>query len=178
VRLRDLLTDAINSNPHIRHFDPQGEDLCNIALPRIIGLLELGSCKRGDLLSLDASIIQKRWNEAVVSLEMALDVLVTRFGAFNLRFIPLVDMVAPMAVILNSKQFKEAGRKGHSLLAKWYWRSVFSQYFGTSGDTKAARTVREWLGDKDKAGWIEVEQNEPESVKLLSPDRMTPSTVV
>jgi hypothetical protein len=168
VRLRDMLTDAINANCRIHHFDPQGEDLCDVALPRIIGLLELGSCKRGDLLSLDASSIQKRWNEAVTALEAALEVLVTRFGAFNLRFVPLVDMVAPMAVILNSKQFKDAGRRGHSLLGKWYWRSVFSQYFGTSGDTKAARTVREWLGDKEKAGWLAVEQNEPESVKLFS----------
>ena len=46
-------------------------------------------------------------------------------------------------------------------LDRWYWRSVFSQYYVSSTETKIGRTVRQWLGED---GWLE-KQNEPESVR-------------
>jgi hypothetical protein len=162
VSLRDLLNEALLAKQLIRQFDPDGENLCNVALPRIISLLSKGSCKRGDLLDLDANEIRTYWDQAVDALELALQVLVQRFGAFSLRFVPLIDMVAPMAVILTHPKYQKAGRKAEALLSKWYWRSVFSQHFSTSGETKAARAVKEWVGEK---GWLDDEQNPPESVK-------------
>jgi hypothetical protein len=106
-------------------YDPEGEDLCNVTLPRIIGLLHKGSCKRGDLLSLSPDVIRNHWDAAVNALEVALEVLGKRFGAFSLRFVPLFDMVAPMAVILTHPKYQKAGRRAEAILSKWYWRSVF-----------------------------------------------------
>ena len=178
VRLRDLLMDSINANKRIRQFDPKGEDLCNVTLPRIIGLFEYRSCKRGDLLQLDGNHINKHWSKSVAALEAALELIATKFGAFNTQALPLIDIVAPMAFILSSDQFKDAGQSAYDKLTRWYWRSVFSGYFATSGETKAARAVREWLGDGDDPkrdqnrapvkGWLEDEGNEPESVKAFS----------
>jgi hypothetical protein len=166
--LRDLLDNAVK-RPLIQQFDPTGEELCTVALPRIICLLSKGSCKRGDLLKLDANDIGSHWDKAVDAMEEALRVMVQRFGAFSLRFIPLVDIVAPMAVILSDTKYQKAGRKAESFLSKWYWRSVFSQYFVTSGESRSARAVKEWLGSAGgEKGWLDDEKNEPESVKQFN----------
>jgi len=160
MRLRDMLEAALD-RASIRRFDSTGEGLASTALPRIIALKEKESARRADLLELDPATVKKNWPYAVDALAQALELLSRRYGCCGERFIPLVDMVAPMAVIIASEKFKHT----HEHLARldcWYWRSVFSQYYVSSTETKIQRTVRQWVGE---GGWLEKPENEPESVR-------------
>lgn len=163
VRLRDLLRCALDNqdNKYIRLFDDvNGEDICVITLPKIIALKLHRSSKRSVLLGLTSNEISDNWNEAVSALNKALEILHDLFGSFGYRFIPIPDMIAPLAVILSDDRFS-GSEDDFDKLQKWYWRCVFSQYFSSSADTKAAKSVRDWLDDD---GWL-ASDIEPDSVK-------------
>jgi hypothetical protein len=101
----------------------------------------------------------------VEALEQALELLFDRYGCFGQRFVPLVDMIAPLAVIISSKKFKRTIDQ-LDMLDKWYWRSVFSQYYISATETKIQRTVRQWLSrEGESEGWLDNPKNEPDSVR-------------
>ena len=160
MNLRDMLEAALD-HASIRRFDATGEGLASTALPRIIALKDKESARRADLLELDPATVKKYWPYAVDALEQALELLSRRYGCCGEQFIPLVDMVAPMAVIIASEKFKHT-HEHLARLDRWYWRSVFSQYYVSSTETKIQRTVRQWIGED---GWLEKPENEPESVR-------------
>src|SRR5208337_295062 len=164
MNLREMLEAALD-RVSIKLFDPEGEGIAPTALPRIIALKEKETARRGDILELPPAIIKKHWAYAVDALEKALEVLTDRYGCCGERFVPLVDMIAPMAVILASDKFK--GTDEHlRMLDKWYWRSVFSQYYISATETKIQRTVRQWLSrEGEKVGWLDNPNNEPDSVR-------------
>lgn len=165
VRLRDWLQVAL-TRPLIRRFDETGDELCVTMLPRIIALLSKKSCKRGDMLDLKPSTIRDYWQQAVDALDMALRALSDRFGCVGLRFMPMADIVAPLALVLVSDKFRDSAEQWQKI-SRWYWRAVFSQFYSSSPDTKVARTVREFLGN-GTPGWLEDDGREPESVRDFS----------
>ncbi len=165
INLREMLVRAVD-DPILRRFDnEEGEEFCAIALPRIISLMQMNSAKRGDLLTLEPEIIGKKWDAAVEALKKCLELVWKTFGSIGLRFVPLPDMIPPMAVIISDPRFSENQEEKLKMLKKWYWRCVFSQYFSSSADTKAARTVKEWT---DQNGWLTSINNAPEVVKNFS----------
>jgi hypothetical protein len=156
MNLREKLYIAIE-RISIKFFDPEGEGIAPVAIPRIISLKEKETARRGDILELEPEIIEKHWDYAVDALEQALDLMTTRYGCFGERFVPLIDMIAPMAVIISSDKFKHTDAH-FNMLDKWYWRSVFSQYYISATETKLQRTVRQWLS---REGWLDNPNNEP-----------------
>jgi hypothetical protein len=167
IKLRDMLEDTLSSKTMIKKFDPDGEEICVTAIPRIISLIVKGSCKRSDMLELKPEFIRDNWEYAVDALEKALTLLADQFGCFGARFIPLIDMVPAMAVFVGSSKYKDNSSNGEKLI-EWYWRSVFSQYFVSATETKIARSVKEWLGEENKPGWLDDDSKEPESVRDFS----------
>jgi hypothetical protein len=164
MNLREMLEAALDRKS-IKLFDPDGEGIAPIALPRIIALREKETARRGDILELHPAIIKKHWGYAVDALEKALKVLTDRYGCFGERFVPLVDMVAPMAIIITSDKFRDTEDQLR-MLDKWYWRSVFSQYYISATETKIQRTVRQWMSrEGEKVGWLDNPDNEPDSVR-------------
>jgi hypothetical protein len=167
MRLRDMLDLALD-RVSIKLFDPEGEGIAPISIPRIIALREKQTARRGEILELPPAVIRNHWNFAVDSLEHALEVLTERYGCFGERFVPFGDIIAPLAIILASDKFKQ-GVDGFRLLDKWYWRCVFSQYFISATETKIQRTVRQWLGQEGESeGWIDNRGQEPDAVKEFS----------
>ena len=164
LKLREELLSAIEENVYINHFDPEGEEICPIALPKIIALMDNRQCKRSELLTLPAEIIQLQWGKAVAALESALQLLSTQLGAVSLRFIPQKDIIPPLAVITSHKKW--IGNEPQvKKLKKWYWRCIFSSYFSGSPDSSTVRTVKEWTDD---SVWLDNDTNEPEVVKNFS----------
>lgn len=150
VNLRELLEDAVENRKWISRFDPTGKEIATVQLPRILGQMIKKECKKSVLLGLDAGDIARQWYTAVEGLERALEALHTRYGSLTAEWIPSTDIITPLAVILVDPRFKS---EHHMLLEKWYWRSIFGQYFRGAPETKIARSVREilahdgWLGD-------------------------------
>jgi hypothetical protein len=164
MNLRDMLDTALD-RVFIKFFDPDGEGIAPIAIPRIIALKAKETARRGEILELAPNLIKVHWDDAVDALEQALELLFDRYGCFGQRFVPLVDMIAPMAVIISSEKFKRADEH-LAMLDKWYWRSVFSQYYISATETKIQRTVRQWLSrEGEREGWLDNPKNEPDSVR-------------
>jgi hypothetical protein len=167
MNLRDMLDEALD-RVAIKLFDPEGEGIAATALPRIIALKEKETARRSEILELAPEIIKKHWGYAVDALERALELMIERYGCFAERFVPLVDMIAPMAVVIASDKFKFTDHQ-LQLLDRWYWRSVFSQYYISATETKIQRTVRQWLGrDSELEGWLDNPEREPDSVREFS----------
>jgi hypothetical protein len=145
----------------IRAFDPQGEDLVPVVLPRIFALLDRGACRRSDMITLDPKRIGDLWTKAVSSLNQALELMAEEFGCLGTGFIPFADMIPPLAGILSSQNFLGDDQQ-RARVRRWYWRAVFSQSMVSSTETKIARVYREWTGDN---GWLNPGGAEPESVR-------------
>ncbi|MGO9485886.1 MAG: DUF262 domain-containing protein [Rhodomicrobium sp.] len=163
MNLRDMLEAALE-RPSIKRFDPAGEGIAPTAIPRIIALKDKETAKRADILDLPPDTIRKHWNYAVDALESALNLMIERYGCFGERFVPLADMIAPMAVVIASEKFNKTDEH-LNMLDKWYWRATFSQYYISAPETKMQRTVRHWLSSM---GWLDNPKNEPESVREFS----------
>ena len=167
MNLREKLELALD-RVSIKLFDAEGEGIAPIAIPRIIALKEKETARRGEILDLNPDVIGNNWNFAVGALERALEVMTERYGCYGERFVPFVDIIAPMAIILASDKFVGSNDQ-FKMLDKWYWRCVFSQYFISATETKIQRTVRQWLRKEgDSEGWIENNTLEPDSVKEFS----------
>ena len=167
MNLRDMLEAALD-RVSIKLFDPEGEGITPTAIPRIIALKEKETARRGEILELPPDTIAKHWGYAVDALEQSLELLTNRYGCFGERFVPLVDMIAPMAVIIASDKFKHTNEH-LEMLDKWYWRSVFSQYYISATETKIQRTVRQWISHEgEREGWLINSGNEPDSVREFS----------
>jgi hypothetical protein len=167
MNLREMLEVALD-RVSIKLFDPEGEGIAPTAIPRIIALKEKETARRADILELPPEAIERHWNHAVDALERALELMAERYGCFGARFVPLEDMIAPMAVIVASDKFKHTDDHLR-MLDKWYWRSVFSQYYVSATETKIQRTVRQWISrEGEREGWLDNLANEPDSVRDFS----------
>lgn len=158
VKLRDMLEDAVENRKWISRFDPDGKDIAAVQLPRILGQLTKKECKKSILLGLDAGDISEQWYTAVEGLERALEVLHTRFGSVTAEWIPSTDIITPLAVVLVDKRWKQEHMK---LLERWYWCSIFGQYFRGAPETKIARSIREILAQD---GWLSGGSSDPDAV--------------
>jgi hypothetical protein len=126
------------------------------------------TARRGEILELAPTTIKTHWDDAVDALDKALELLFDRYGCFGQRFVPLIDMIAPLAVIISSKKFKQTNEH-FEMLDKWYWRSVFSQYYVSAPETKIQRTVRQWLSrEGETEGWLDNPKNEPDAVSAFT----------
>jgi len=157
VNLRDMLEAAVEDNEWIRRYDPSGKEVAAVQLPRILGQMITRECKKGVILGLDALRIYENWHRAVKGLNDALCLLYNRYGAVTLEQIPSTDVIAPLAVVMIDHRIREEHLAN---VDKWYWRSVFGQYFRGAPETKISRTVRELLEE----GWLFGEGEEPEAV--------------
>ncbi len=134
IRLRDQLDEAVAKFEHIKFFDPTGSTIASIHLPRIIGLMHNVQCKKGDLLQLSADAIAANWLKAVVALDKILGFMRRDLGCVTPEFIPSIDVISPLAVIVSDMHFS---RDLHAKkLFRLYWNLVFSLYLSGAPESK------------------------------------------
>jgi hypothetical protein len=173
IRLRDKLEDAVTQFENIRLLDPTGTNIASIHLPRILGLMHNNQCRKGDLLQLPVEAIANNWDRAVVALDKMLGMLRTDFGCVKPEYIPSIDIITPMALIVSDVRF---ARDVHfQRFARLYWNLVFSSYLSGAPETKSARIVREW---SQKGGYMDNEEALPEAIRTFgfSADEMDEAT--
>jgi len=160
IRLRDKLVEALEQYVWLKKFDSDGSAIAIVQLPRILGMLIRGECKKGVILNLDPERIGEKWDQSVSALDRALKVLYSRYGCLRSDLIPAMDAIAPLSLIVSDPRFNmdEHGSK----LDRWYWTSVFSQYLAGAPESKIAKTLKEWLGD---SGWLFNDEVLPEVVR-------------
>lgn len=171
IRLRDKLEDAVTQFENIRLMDPTGSNIASIHLPRILGLMYNNQCRKGDLLQIPIDAIADNWDRAVVALDKMLGILRNDFGCVKPEFIPSIDIITPLALIVGDVRFS---RDTHfRRFARLYWNLVFSSYLSGAPETKSARIVREWRQE-----YMENEEALPEVIRTFgfSADEMDEAT--
>ena len=80
--------------------------------------------------------------KAVVALDKILGIMRNDLGCAKPEFIPSIDVISPLAVIVSDIQFS---RDIHSKkLFRLYWNLVFALYLSGAPESKSSRLVREW----------------------------------
>ena len=102
----------------------------------------MDNAKKGDLLKLPVEAISRNWDSAVAALDKMLGVMRADFGCVKFEFIPSMDIISPLCVILFDIKFN---RYEHfEDFKKLYWNLVFSLYLSSAPESKSSRIVREW----------------------------------
>ncbi len=157
VNLRQLWTKAQEDHPIIADFliDPyyvlQSVSLAARSTP---------SCKRSDVLNLEASAIEAWWEPAIDGLDKGLQLLRDDCGVIIPTWLPYNTMVIPLAAVLAKLPLPvgpEAGAIRQKLL-RWYWCSIFGQTYENAPNSQAAKDTVEVLA------WC-VGGSEPETVR-------------
>jgi hypothetical protein len=108
------------------------------------------SCKRGDVLNLEASDISAWWDKVVGGLALALEILRDDCKVVLPKWLPYQTMLAPMAAILARAEAHKSPEAGvqRERIKRWFWCSVFGQTYESSPNSQAAKDVTEvgaWL---------------------------------
>jgi len=166
VKLRDLWSSARETSDLMEDYyvDPY-------YLLQATCLLRSGaapSCKRKDVLALNAKHVEEKWESVSKGMVQALAMLREDCGVLTWKWVPYYTMLIPMAAALSEHlgvTGLKAGEIRHKLL-RWYWCSVYGQTFEKAPNSRAAKdfvSLRNWLSGG----------SEPESVSQFSFDRHT-----
>lgn len=158
VNLRQLWTLAKEENPVIECFGVEPYYLLQAV--SLASRTNHPSCKRGDVLNMEAGAIQEWWDRAVCGMAQALEMLRDDCGVMTPKWRPYNTIVIPLAAVgatLGVAGNPQAGANRQNL-ARWYWCSVFGQTYEKAPNSQAAKDTVEllrWLAGGD----------EPESVR-------------
>jgi hypothetical protein len=144
VNLRRLWASAQDDHPIIADFavDPY-------YLLQIVSLAGRGapSCKRSNVLNLEAGAIEAWWDRAVAGLARGLEILRDDCGVIIPAWLPYNTIVIPLAAVLAKLTLPgspEAGAIRHKLV-RWFWCSVFGQTYENAPNSQAAKDTAEVL---------------------------------
>jgi hypothetical protein len=166
INLRKLWDDAVAEWPIIAEYelDPyyflQAISLASRQAP---------SCKRHDVLNLDATDINAWWDRIVTGFVTGFRILRDDCKVVSAKWLPYQTMVAPLAAVLAKLEPSKSPEFGarREQLKRWFWCAVLGQVYEGAPNSKSAKDVAEltvWL-----AGGAE-----PESIASL---RFDPATL-
>jgi hypothetical protein len=145
VNLRHLWSTAQDDYPILVDFE-----IDPYYLLQIVSLAARGtpSCKRSDVLDLEARHIEEWWERAVWSLAQGLEILRDDCGVIMSRWLPYNTIVIPLAAVLTKLAVVGGPEVGavREKLARWFWCAVFGQTYETAPNSQAAKDTMELLG--------------------------------
>ena len=165
INLRDLWSSALKKHSIIEDFEV---DPYYVLQAIALAGRKTPSCKRSDVLNLEASDIQGWWEKVVNGLAAGLHILRDDCKIALPKWLPYQTMLAPLAATLarsNAAKTPDVGAQREKL-KRWFWCAVFGQVYESSPNSKSAKDVTElevWL----TAGAL------PESVRSLRFDPKT-----
>ena len=147
VKLRELWAKALKEKPIIGDFeiDPyyvlQAVSLICRPTP---------SCKRSDVLNLDAKDIPQWWDAVIDGLAVGLEILRDDCGVALPKWLPYQTMVVPLAAVLGKIPLPKTPEAGtnRDKLRQWFWSSVFGLAYESAPNSQTAKDVTEitaWL---------------------------------
>lgn len=117
---------------------------------------EADGTRKKEILVTDITDFENKWNNAVNSIEKAINLLKhpQEYGVSSSRYLPYVSIIPVFSALQNQIEnipFEEklnAQRK----LRHWYWASVFTNRYSGSVESTSARdflAIKKWLKDKE-----------------------------
>lgn len=115
---------------------------------------EFGGALRKEVLVPDIKDFEKRWDEAINSLENAIKLLKhpQEFGAISSQYLPYISILPAFAALQTEIDRLPANRRidASRKIRHWYWASVFLNRYSGSVESTAARDyldVKSWFED-------------------------------
>lgn len=171
IKLRELWTKAREEHPVIEQFevDPyyvlQAISLASRRAP---------SCKRGDVLNLEAADIQGWWPKVVAGLAAGLDILRDDCKVVLPKWLPYQTMLAPLAAVLAKSgvpKTPEAGAQREKL-KRWFWCAVFGQAYESAPNSQSAKDVVDlvnWLSGGTLPETVSAFRFDPKALRDVTP---------
>ena len=171
LKLRALWDKALADHPVIGDFevDPyyilQGISLACRKNP---------SCKRSDVLNLDASDIRDWWDKVVLGLATGLEILRDDCNVMLPKWLPYQTMLPPLAAVLaraGTPKTAEAGAQREKL-KRWFWCAAFGQAYEGAPNTMSAKDVVEilrWLSGGDSPETVAAFRFDPRALRDVTP---------
>jgi hypothetical protein len=171
INLRALWDKALADHPVIGDFqiDPyyvlQGIALASRKAP---------SCKRGEVLNLDATAITDWWGKVVLGLATGLEILRDDCRVMLPKWVPYQTMLPPLAAVLarsGNLKTADAGARREKL-KRWFWCAVFGQVYESAPNSKAAKDVSEllpWIGGGAVPESVESFRFDPRALRDVTP---------
>jgi hypothetical protein len=117
--------------------------------------------RRKEVMVADTQDFEKRWREAVGSLERAINLLrqPQEFGVVSPHYLPYAAILPVFAALQTEVKSLEANRQleAQRKVRHWYWASVFLSRYSGAVESTSARDyldVKNWLLDKTPEPWM------------------------
>jgi hypothetical protein len=107
------------------------------------------AAQRGDVLKLEKAAINAHWDAAVHGMASALELLREQ-GILTAKWLPYSALLIPMAAIWSKVEEQKGAEvgKARTMLAQYFWCSVFTGSYDSSPNSQAARDLiqlEKWL---------------------------------
>jgi hypothetical protein len=147
INLRALWDEARTKHPIIEDFEVDPYYLLQAVS---LACRKAPSCKRGDVLNLEAGDITAWWHRVVRGLHLGLEILRDDCKVMLPKWLPYQTMLAPMAATLARAEPPKTPEAGvqRERIKRWFWCCVFSQAYESAPNSQAAKDVTEvglWL---------------------------------
>lgn len=157
LNLRQRWADAIEKYPIIADFEI--DPYYSLQIVSLIAR-SAPSCKRSAVMSLEKSMVEEYWDDAIEGLGQALTFLQSECGILSPAWLPYITIVVPMAAIF-ARTLKLSGPRigsARDKINRWFWCSVFGQKYESSPNSQSA------LDFGEVTRWIEGGET-PESIR-------------
>lgn len=171
VKIREMWEQALSEHPII-----EGFEIDPYYVLQVIALMRTDSapsCKRKDVLDLQASHVADTWNRAVAGLADALTTLRDGCGVLVPKWLPYNTIVIPFGALVASHPGKGLmGGEIRQKLTRWFWCSVFGQTYENAPNSQSAKDVGEvgaWLEGGPAPSHVESFSFEPAALHEVTP---------
>lgn len=171
IRLRELWDKAREAYPIIERF---GVDPYYVLQSIALASRAAPSCKRSDVLKLQAADIKAWWEPVVAGLAAGLTILRDDCRVMLPKWLPYYTMLVPLAAVLakaGAPKTAEAGAHREKL-KRWFWCSVFGQVYESAPNSKSAKDVTEigaWLAGGPAPESVSAVRFDPRALRDVTP---------
>jgi hypothetical protein len=159
INLRELWDRACETHQIIPAFEV---DPYYVLQSTALACRKAPSCKRSDVLNLEASDIESWWGPAIAGLALGLTILRDDCKVMLPKWLPYQTMLPPIAAVLAKCGMPKSAEAGvqREKIKRWFWCCVFGQAYESAPNSQASKDVSELVQ------WL-IGGPEPESVKGL-----------
>lgn len=118
-------------------------DIQDINILQALSCIIKGGCKRAEILSIKRDELYTNWNNAIKSVELAIDFFRNKMGIPISKVLPYPIEIVPVAYFYHRNQFKEPDNDQTEKISKWFWRASLSGRYDSAIETKIGDDVKE-----------------------------------
>jgi hypothetical protein len=171
IKLRDLWDAAKDKHPIIEEYEV---DPYYVLQAIALASRRAPSCKRGDVLNLEAKEIDEWWPKVIAGLKVGLDILRDDCRVLLPKWLPYQTMIAPLAAVLARAGLPKTPLAGaqREMLKRWFWCAVFGQAYESAANTRSAKDVVElsgWLRGGAVPETVSSLRFDPKSLRDVTP---------